>query len=459
MHSKFYVSQTKKGKIKMIQRYVLSPGVFYSQVADKVFVRNVISHYEYLFNSICKDVLDAFKQERTISEAVDFLGKSYNVRNREEFEKQINDFVQSLVSKGVVRIASSEGVRKWEQPISDVVQELCFKEHRLWQACLELTYRCNERCAHCYLDDPKECCQSELTRDDYFRIIDQLAELGCMNVLVTGGEPTLRPDFIDICKRIVEKGMMLDVFTNALNITDEVFEELCNLHLNNLSFSLYSGTAPFHDEITKIPGSFDKSLRNILMFKARGLDIFIKTMLFHGHFDAHLSLRALCKKIGVTIKPATIMLPGHSGRSQLDMMLDESEIRQLFALEKQDRAAVSSVVIDKTKIRRNMEGPVCSAGKTGLSFAPDGKVYACNTLPIVVGDVRKASVADIWHGSPELEKIRSIKLKELDPKCASCAYSGTCTTCLGSCYQENNRQFRACEYTCLYARCRYEEAF
>ena len=79
---------------------------------------------------------------------------------------------------------------------------------------LELTYRCVEKCVHCYIDDAKPfCAKDELTLDDYKNFLRQAREMGCVKVLLTGGEVLLRKDFCDIAEFAVAQGFIVDIYT------------------------------------------------------------------------------------------------------------------------------------------------------------------------------------------------------------------------------------------------------
>ena len=96
---------------------------------------------------------------------------------------------------------------------------------------LELTFRCNLRCAHCYAACGHEGIpqQAELSYAEILNIIDQIAEAGCLWLLLTGGEPLIRPDFVDIYAYAKRKGFLITLFTNATLITPEIVDILVDL--------------------------------------------------------------------------------------------------------------------------------------------------------------------------------------------------------------------------------------
>ncbi|MEE9523617.1 MAG: radical SAM protein, partial [Thermodesulfovibrionales bacterium] len=92
-------------------------------------------------------------------------------------------------------------------------------------ATLELTYRCNNRCVHCYCNLPtgdKIARESELSLEEIEKIFDELKEMGCLWLLITGGEPLLRDDFSQVYLAAKSRGFLVTVFTNGILVDDEV---------------------------------------------------------------------------------------------------------------------------------------------------------------------------------------------------------------------------------------------
>lgn len=443
------------------QKIVIAPGVFFNAIGDEIYLRNVDTKCEYILNSVAGDVFSILRNAMTFDDLMQKLSDVYNITDFNQFSDDIKVFVSKQIDCENILLADVE-LRSFKGlNLIDHVQEKCTKLKRLWNATFELTYRCNEKCIHCYLDDPGEIVsRPELSFIDYKNLIDQLADLGCMNVLVTGGEPTLHKDFLPICGYIVERGMLLDIFTNALTIKPEIFDALCGLNVNSVSFSLYGVTPEFHDSITQIKGSFEKSFHNILLFKSAGFDVYVKTVLFKNHFGEYLGLRKLFDKFGIAVAPSTIITPGHSGKKLSDMMLDEESFRELFRLEKEDRINKQRMGLpQKENLFREMNDPICSAGNTQLSFNPFGDVFPCNAFQLKLGNVKEDSIKNIWEQSKELKMVRNISFGDLSPECKTCKYSGVCNVCLGAAYAEHNGKVKPCSYTCNYAKMRYEEAF
>ena len=109
----------------------------------------------------------------------------------------------------------------------------------------------------------------------------------------------MRPDFCDIAEYAVQQGFIVDVYTTGIGLIDEIFERLCAIGLNSVSFSLYSGDAKSHDAITGVTGSFEKTLKAMLMFRSAGVENFIKSVAIRPNFDALESLYKLANRLKI----------------------------------------------------------------------------------------------------------------------------------------------------------------
>lgn len=437
--------------MKKNPRHHLAKTVFFRKVGSVVFVRNVATGEEFLFNEETAPLLAALRD---------------GVSSRSAVLRGLDGFIQELNDLGIVNL---DGMPPKKRPLQDndrqlpeecavtktslagSLQEDSRRKHRLWSAGLELTYRCNERCKHCYLDVHEEQnSKRELAQAEWMKVVDQLARMGCMNVLVTGGEPTLHPAFLPVCQRIVNRGMLCDVYTNGLAIPDALFASLAELPLNSISVSLYSGHEKFHDEITGKTGSFRKTLATLLRFKEVGVNTYAKVPVFHGHLDDFFSARKLGRDHGFGVLASTILVPGHSGKSRNAMMMDDAEYRIFLEHEtRPDTSVEMSEAPDKCK-----EEPLCQAGLSTLCVSPFGDVMPCNSFPAICGNVRNLSLAKIWRTSKLFKRLRGVCRFNLSPRCADCEDIAYCTVCPGASWNESNGHILPCSWSCEQAHVR-----
>ena len=437
--------------MKKNPRHHLAKTVFFRKVGSVVFVRNVATGEEFLFNEETEPILSALRNGAT--------SRSAALRGQ-------NDFIQELHDLGIANLGEEKPKDRLgldsdryfldectvtKGNLVSSLQEECRQMHHLWSAGIELTYRCNEHCKHCYLDVHEEqIATSELTQTEWMKVVDQLARMGCMNVLVTGGEPTLHPAFLSICERIIQRGMLCDVYTNGVAVSDSLFDSLCKLPLNSISVSLYSGVSKFHDNVTGVPGSFQKTLATLLRFMWAGFNTYAKVPVFHGHLDDFFAARELGCKHGFRVLASTILVPGHSGKSRNEMMMDVAEYRRFLEHETMpDTSVEASAALEKCK-----NEPLCQAGQSTLCVSPFGDVMPCNSFPAICGNVRNSSLAKIWRTSKLLKRLRGVCRFNLSPRCANCKDIAYCTVCPGASWNEAKGRILPCSWSCEQAHVR-----
>ena len=128
----------------------------------------------------------------------------------------------------------------------------------------DLTRRCNLKCIHCYLGDHQQSSLAkEIETSQILDIIDQITDAGCLNLLITGGEPLLRVDFPEIYSHAKKSGLIITVFTNGTLITDKILSLFKELPPHKVEISLYGATAQTYEKITRRRGSYDKCIAGV----------------------------------------------------------------------------------------------------------------------------------------------------------------------------------------------------
>ena len=134
------------------------------------------------------------------------------------------------------------------------------------QVSIEVTRRCPLECLHCYNNLPMgdmEAKQRELTKDEHFRMLDELVEMGCFWLLYTGGEIFARKDFLEIYTYAKKKGFLITLFTNGTIINEQIADYLVEWPPFAIEITLYGRTRETYEALTAIPGSYDRCLRGI----------------------------------------------------------------------------------------------------------------------------------------------------------------------------------------------------
>ena len=138
----------------------------------------------------------------------------------------------------------------------------------------DLTWRCDHKCVHCYLTDRRK---DDLTLDEAIGVLDQLVDAGTLSLLISGGDPFLRPDGIDIIKAARARDFDVRINTHGNFIDDELADVLAEIGVAKVSISVYSDNPEHHDAVTLIPGSHAKSVAAARRLVDRGVTVNFKT--------------------------------------------------------------------------------------------------------------------------------------------------------------------------------------
>ncbi len=279
---------------------------------------------------------------------------------------------------------------------------------------LELTARCNLDCIHCY---HVRALEPELNTGEVKSVLDQLADLGAMDLTFTGGEPFTRSDFPELYRHAIrERGFSLKIFSNLTLLDASLADVLASLPLNRVETTLLGADSETHDSITGRPGSFESLMRGIALLRERNVAISAKTLLIQPNYSQLSAMYRLAENLGIPFRHDDGVFVGSDGnRRPLALRISGQAMRR-------NRK--------KLGYRSNGKGPgSCNAAKSVMSISPDGSVYPCGPFPVPAGNIRRESLAEIWRNSPLMRRVRAFKASDYRV-CAGCIYEHACVGCI-----------------------------
>ena len=299
----------------------------------------------------------------------------------------------------------------------------------------DLTYRCNERCEHCYLDHDDH---GEMTTSEIRDIIRQLADAGVFFLTLSGGEVMMRRDCFEIIEYARALTFNVKLKTNATLIREKEARRIRELGVEQVQISVYSHRPEVHDAITKIPGSLERTLASIRLLRSHGLRVNMANVLMRRNRGDSEGVRQLALELGALYKLDPTITPMMDGNtSVLEYRVDATELSSFFhnpnLVGDVEEFCAPPAPVDESA----QEGFPCSAGHTSCYISPYGDLYPCVQFPINCGNLRRQAFIEIWRDSPQLAEVRAIRGKHLTT-CTSCAHLGTCTRCPGLAYMEGN---------------------
>src|SRR5450631_3976899 len=193
---------------------------------------------------------------------------------------------------------------------------------------LDLTYRCNERCVHCYLDHDDH---GEMSTAEIKDLLDQMADAGVFYLTISGGEITMRRDFFEILEHARLRTFCIKLKTNGVLIRKKEAERLRELGVESVQISIYSHRAEVHDAITKMPGSFRQSIAAVRLLREQGLLVTLANVLMNQNAADYMSVKTLAAELDAKYFMDPTITPMMDGdRSILQLNVDQAALREVF---------------------------------------------------------------------------------------------------------------------------------
>jgi radical SAM protein with 4Fe4S-binding SPASM domain len=300
---------------------------------------------------------------------------------------------------------------------------------------LDLTWRCNLRCLHCYLEHDGS---AELPADAFAEILDQLAEAGAFFLILSGGEVLLREDFFEILEHARARLFSVRLKTNGTLLGASEARRLRALAVQQVDISIYSHRREVHDGVTRTPGSLERSLEAIRELRSQGVSVRLVDVLMRQNVSDYQGVQALAAELGAAFATDPPVTPKMNGdRSVTALRIPGDMLQRIF----RDPSVVGHVgefcapppPPDEAVLN---EYP-CSAAHTACYISPCGDLYPCVQFLLPCGNLRRQRFAEIWRGSPALAQLRAIRSRDL-PLCRQCANLTRCTRCPGLAYLEGD---------------------
>jgi radical SAM protein with 4Fe4S-binding SPASM domain len=296
------------------------------------------------------------------------------------------------------------------------------ENHHLITATIEITRQCNQRCLHCL----RTLGHASLPYDVVCSALDQLVALGCMTLTLTGGEPLVRRDLLDIVAYAWAKRLVITILSNGTLMTSEMAAALKRAHVGELQVSVYAADPGVHDAITQEPGSHARTLRGIALAREQGLKVRVAMPLLASNAGQAPAVESWCREQGLAFLQGPLIFPRNDGdRHPLTLLASSEQMADVIKQENPSgwhQPAISGAA--------GQEALLCSAGRDRLSIGADGTIYPCDAWRMPLGNVRSDRVAGIWSGSPLLSATRAARRRH-PSDCAGCRDQGQCVWCPG----------------------------
>jgi radical SAM protein with 4Fe4S-binding SPASM domain len=324
---------------------------------------------------------------------------------------------------------------------------------------IEVTDRCPLTCVHCYNNLPMNDSAArarEMTTAELKRVMDELAELGCIWLLLSGGEIFARHDFLELYTYAKTKGFIVTLFTNGTMITERIADYLVEYPPFAIEITLYGATKETYEKLTGIPGSYEKCFRGIKLLLDRGLPLKLKTVAVSINVHELGMMQGIAEGLGLEFKFDGMMNPRiDCSQSPLAVRLTPAEI---VALDLEDPTRVSEfrrVAADfiPAPPPEGDPGTVynCGGGVNSFAIDPYGNMTICVLSHVDEYNVKDGSVREGWENF--LRTVRKKKATRIT-KCTRCALKSFCGSCAANAELEEGDPEAPVDFLCRVAHLR-----
>ena len=307
---------------------------------------------------------------------------------------------------------------------------------------LDLTDRCNERCVHCYI--PKNG-GTFMPAELAMKVLREFREAEGLTAYMSGGECMMHPDFAAILREARRLGLNIVVLSNLALCDEKTVALLRDVDPQFVNVSLYSMEADEHDAITKLPGSWQKTMDAIRALREAGVPVRLATPIMRPNRKA---VDQLCV-FAHSIQAHAVFDCDIFGR------MDHDCVNQSYAL---SRAELEDVIRQhkemlcpspRSSADCRPEAKVCDIGEGKICVNAYGDYYPCDGFHgMVLGNVAYDSLMDVWHGE-KMEKLRALKNRDF-PSCVSCANRPWCKVFAMRNFNETGDMFKPAAARCAF---------
>jgi heme b synthase len=341
--------------------------------------------------------------------------------------------------------------------------------HPLRMIAWELTRSCNLACVHCRASAEYGPYEGELSTQEVFRVMDEIASFSKPVIILTGGEPLLRPDIFEVASYGTAKGFRMVMATNGTLFNEEIIQKMKTSGIQRISISIDGPTAETHDAFRKVKGSFVGSLRGIEMAKKGGIEFQINTTITQVNLQRIPEILRLAVDLGAVALHFFLLVPTGRGKELKDQEISAQDYEktlhwfydQIDKVPLQLKATCAPHYYRILRQRAKKEGKKvtpkihgldamtrgCLGGISFCFISHVGQVQPCGYLELNGGNVREKHFREIWVKSDVFQNLRNTD--GYQGKCGRCEFRKVCGGCRARAY-ELSGEYMAEEPYCVY---------
>ena len=304
-----------------------------------------------------------------------------------------------------------------------------------------ITNQCNLNCKHCNMNSGKKL-KDELTFTECCNIIDLLSNEGVQKIMFSGGEPLTRQDFFDIVDYAISKGIFVSITTNSLLLTQKMVEEQF-YKFELVRISLDGSNKETHEFLRNDTNIFDKTISNIKLLVANGIDVAIVTCVSKLNLDELEDIAKLLKSLNVKKWFLPLLSPAGRGVNIKDQSLSPFQVKEFLlsinkVVQKYDidaRLDIPYAILLPELSKNHTYFASCPAAITEMMIFANGDVSPCCQIPIIGGNFKVDDIKEVWKHSLIFSDFRN--KSKIKGNCGRCEHLLYCGGCRANAYIKN----------------------
>jgi heme b synthase len=315
----------------------------------------------------------------------------------------------------------------------------------------EVTQRCNLKCVHCRCSSDITSSEGDFNTEEGKKLLDEIAAFCKPVVVLSGGEPLLRPDIFDLASHGTSIGLRMCMATNGSLIDDGICRKMRESDIKMVSLSLDGSTAEVHDNFRQCPGAFDGVIKAAETLRRNGVKFLINSSFTKRNQSDIADVFRLAKSLGATAWYMFMIVPTGRGEEIMNELISREDYEEIldwhYRQEKMEEDILMRptcaphyyrIVPQKAKAegasfeRRSLSfsaggGKGCIAAQSICLIDCFGNVKPCSYFPRIAGNVKQTPFRDIWEKAVLFRELRDFG--SYKGKCGQCEYLNVCGGC------------------------------
>ncbi|MDO4748166.1 MAG: radical SAM protein [Eubacteriales bacterium] len=333
----------------------------------------------------------------------------------------------------------------------EILNKITVEKGFLTNCTIELTPLCNFKCKFCYArkspEQLKQNGEKVFSFDDWKRYIDELAQMNCMTLVLTGGECTIHPEFVKIYRYAYEKGFVITVFTNGSNITDEILSTFVEYPPSRIFVTMYGASSKTYETVTGHAKWFEIVKRNIEKMVDKKLDLIIQNTMSSENIKDTEDLYDYANSLSLEFRYSSMLNSyGNCTEEVYEQVKADNDLAQEVSnnIWRKQRGMTQQQYIEHIntihtsfvpkKSDPNAVGIKCSAGRNACFFAYNGYMQVCNTFDVCKIDTKNKTIRECFEQL--IQWANSLpRIKE----CEDCIHAFHCNSCAALHYNDTGK--------------------